>query len=174
MIAVSLGIFLADQLSKRLVMSTMSLGESRPVLGEAMRLTYIMNPHGLMGFSFGPAGRYLMLPLSLAAVAAIIYFYTRWQRQGPLSAATLGMLLAGAAGNMLDRVRLGAVVDFIDCDIPDIRIPAFDLGPVHYPGFLLDRWYTFNLADSSVLIGVIVLFILTLHGEQPRKPEGIG
>jgi signal peptidase II len=174
MAAAAIGIFLADQLSKSLVRATMALGESRQVLGEALRLTYIMNPHGLMGFSFGPAGRYLMLPLSLAAVAAIIYFYARWQRRGHLPAATLGMLLAGAAGNMLDRLRLGAVVDFIDCDIPDVRIPAFDLGPIHYPGLMLDRWYTFNLADSSVLIGVIVLFILTLHGERQGKPEGIG
>jgi lipoprotein signal peptidase len=150
----------------------MSLGESQTLLGDLVRITYIMNPQGLMGLSFGPAGRFLMLPLSLMAAAAVLYLFLRWQRAGLPASIGLGLILAGAAGNIMDRVRFGAVVDFIDCDIPDISLAPFQAWFLNFPGFQLDRWYTFNVADSAVLAGVAILLVLTLRGEKHReKPE---
>ena len=115
-----------------------------------------------------------MLPLSLLAIAAIIYFYYRWQNKSSPAAAAMGMILAGAAGNMLDRFRYGAVVDFIDCDFPDIVIPPFKLWFFNFSGYSLERWYIFNVADSAVLAGVCLLLLLTFfdreHREEPTPP----
>jgi signal peptidase II len=165
-------VFALDQTTKEAVRASLSLGESRPLLGDLVRITYIMNPQGLMGLSFGPAGHLLLLPLSLLAAAAILYLFIRWQRAGTLASVSLGLILAGAAGNILDRVRFGAVVDFIDCDIPDIAIPPFRAGFINFSGFALDRWYTFNVADSAVLLGVAVLFVLSLLREEGRGKPG--
>ena len=169
--AVALGAFVLDQSSKMVVQSSFRLGESRSVIGDLVRFTYIVNPNGLMGISFGPWARYLMLPLSLLAITAIIYYYYNWKNPGTLSTAALGLILAGAAGNFLDRFRFGTVVDFIDCDIPDIAIPPFNAAGVHFPGFFLDRWYIFNVADSAVLCGVAILLAMTAFSTE-RPPDG--
>lgn len=165
-------VFILDQGSKAAVRSSLDLGETKPVLGDLVRFTHIMNPQGLMGLSFGPAGRFLLLPLSIMAAAAILYIFLRWQKAGALASAGLGLILAGAAGNISDRIRFGAVVDFIDCDIPDISIAPFRAGFINFPGFQLDRWYTFNVADSAVLAGVAVLIVLTLAGEKRSGGAG--
>jgi len=160
--AAALTVFLLDQVSKAMVRSWLSLGESRPVWGDVIRITYVLNPQGLMGLSLGPASRFLLLPLSILAAAAILILFIRWRRAGMLAAVSLGLILAGAAGNIMDRLRWGAVVDFIDCDIPDVAIPPFGWGFLRFPGFALDRWYTFNIADSAVLAGVSLLLVLSI------------
>jgi signal peptidase II len=168
-IAVTLGVFVLDRWTKLLVESHLALGQSREVLGKALQFTHITNSNGVMGISFGPYSRYLMLPLSLLAITAIVYFYLRSQSRSLLSALAAGFILGGAAGNMLDRFRTGAVTDFIDCDIPDIIIPPFKAGVLRFSGFYLDRWYTFNIADSAVMIGVALLIFLTLKEESRIK-----
>lgn len=168
LISVAISIFFLDQATKILIQNSLALGESRQVLGDLLRFTYILNPNGLMGFSFGPLTKYLLLPLSLVALAAIIYFYYRWQNKSSLAVVALGMILGGAAGNnLLDRFRQGAVIDFIDVDFPNIAIAPFKLGAFSFSGYYLDRWYIFNIADSAVLIGVILLLFLTIH-EKPQ------
>ncbi len=168
----ALAIFLLDQSTKWAVTSSMSWGQSRTVLGDLVRFTYIMNPQGLMGLSFGPWGRFLMLPLSLAALLVILVLFLRWGQAGRLAAWGLGLILGGAAGNILDRIRYGAVVDFIDVDIPDVVIPKFRLLVINFPGFQLERWYTFNIADSAVLAGVAILLWLTLASPRHQEDEG--
>lgn len=169
------GVFLLDQATKSAVRSAMSLGESRQLWGDLVRITYIMNPQGLMGLSFGPAGHRLLLPMSVLAAGAILVLFLRWRKAGLMASAGLGMILAGAAGNILDRVRFGAVVDFIDCDIPNISLPPFRAGFLSFPGFQLDRWYTFNVADSAVLVGVGLLLVLTLSdGGRRAGPRADG
>jgi signal peptidase II len=174
LVAVALGAFALDQSTKLLVQSSMALGQSKPLLGDLVRLTYIVNPNGLMGISFGPWSRYLMLPLSLLAIAAIIYFYYHWQDPGTVSSMAMGLILAGAAGNLLDRFHYGTVIDFIDCDIPDISVPAFKFLFLRFPGYHLERWYIFNVADSAVLVGVTLLLVITMLKDRrtaaPAEP----
>lgn len=167
LIAVAISIFSLDQATKILIQNSMELGESRAVLGNFLRLTYILNPNGLMGISFGPWTRYFLLPFSIIALSSIVYFYYRWQNKNILADVSLGMVLSGAAGNLLDRFRQGSVIDFIDCDFPNINIPPFKLWFIKFGGYYLDRWYTFNVADSAVLIGVVMLLLLTIH-EKPQ------
>jgi len=164
-IAVTLGVFVLDRWTKLLVESRLAIGESHEVLGKFLQFTHITNSNGVMGISFGPFSRYLMLPLSLLAITAIVYFYLRSQSRSLLAALATGSILGGAAGNMLDRFRTGAVTDFIDCDMPDIIIHPFQAGILRFSGFYLDRWYTFNIADSAVMVGVALMIVITIKEE---------
>jgi signal peptidase II len=66
----------------------------------------------------------------------------------------MGLILGGALGNMIDRVTRGLVIDFLDFDFPNIKIRPL--------GIYMTRWPTFNLADSSVLIGIVILLIIII------------
>ena len=138
-----------DQVSKLLVLQHEVLHVPRQVLGDALRFTLTMNSRGLFGMSYGPPWMHYVLP---ALVVVIVIFLglrspDRWFGIG------LGLILGGGVGNnLLDRVRFGAVVDFIDM------------------GFGNTRWYTYNLADAFAVAGVIMLLAHEFLGWGKAKP----
>ncbi len=142
-----------DILTKRLVVATMSLHEVRRVFGDVARLTYIRNP----GAAFGlfPGSRWPLIVISILAVVVVIV--VAWRPQTRRSTLIpLGLILGGAIGNLIDRVRLGEVVDFIQIGIPP-----------HY-------WPVFNAADSAVSIGVVWLAIGLVLCDKPREqPDAV-
>lgn len=146
-----------DQLTKFLVVSSMELYESIPVLGDFLRLTYIRNAGGAFGLRWGHVIVYYV-----AAGLVIVWIVWHLWREGHtrrLSMWALTLILAGAIGNLIDRVLQGEVIDFIDSEFFDLAVPAFDIGILHHPGLELDRWPTFNVADSAVTVGVVALLI---------------
>ena len=152
-----LAIILLDQLTKYLVLTSMDLYQSIPVFGDALRLTYIRNAGGAFGLRWGHVAVYYVS-------AAIVVGWIGWHlwRDGytrRLSLWSLVLILGGAIGNLIDRLMHGEVIDFIDAEFFDLRVPAFDIGILHHPGLNLDRWPTFNVADSAVTIGVTLLVI---------------
>ena len=154
--AVAVVVVIADQLSKLWIDSTFAVasvhalpGQTQPtqVLGEFVRIAKNYNTGGIFGL-FGDSAA--ILALSSTVVMGLIAVY-QW-REGsrspwPLSLA-LGLLLGGAIGNFVDRVRLGAVVDFVDTGIGGLR------------------FYTFNVADSAISIALLLLIIMGLFGER--------
>lgn len=147
---------LLDQFTKYLVVHRMHLYQSVSVLGDAVRLSYVLNENG--AFSLMPQrlipvlstrGFFLIFSLAAAAVVFTLYLKTpygeKWNR------LALMFILGGAAGNFIDRVRLGKVIDFIDCDFPD---------------FLMERWPVFNAADSCVTIGITILVVSALFSRR--------
>ncbi len=161
-----------DQLTKFLVVSSMDLYESIPVLGDFLRFTYIRNPGGAFGLRWGHVAVYYV-------AAGIVIVWIVWQilKEGHtrrMSIWALALILSGALGNLIDRVLLGEVVDFIDCEFFDIAVPAFNIGILNHPGLEMDRWPTFNIADSAVTVGVVVLLISlirdpVLFGPKPEQ-----
>lgn len=150
-------VIVLDQLTKFLVASSMDLYESIPIFGNFLRLTYIRNPGGAFGLRWGHVAVYY-----IAAGIVIVWIMWHIWREGHtrrLSMWALTLILAGALGNLIDRVLQGEVVDFVDCEFFDLAVPAFDIGILHHPGLQLDRWPTFNVADSAVTVGVIALLI---------------
>ena len=128
-----------DQASKRMVMESMFLGESIPVLGSFFRLTYIQNPGAVFGMRLGGNVAHLIF-----AGVALIMVTVMWCRLPPnqrVASAGLALVLGGAVGNVVDRIRLGAVVDFLD----------FGFGSL--------RWWVFNVADASVTVGAGLLIL---------------
>jgi signal peptidase II len=131
-------VFLLDRLTKTWVEQSIPLHEGRDVVGEYVRIVHTQNT----GAAFGllPERTTLLSVLSVLAVLAIVYYYRQFANSSPLVTATLGMQLGGAFGNLLDRVTKGYVVDFVDVGIP---------GGV--------RFWAFNVADSSIVVGIILV-----------------
>jgi signal peptidase II len=144
----------------------MFLGESRPLLGDALRLTFVENPGMAFGIEWGNAKIILTL-LTIGIVLLIV----RMIMQTPESARTvrfsLTLLLGGAVGNLIDRMFYGVlygegplfygkVVDFLQVDIPDVSLF----------GELYTHWPVFNVADSCVSVGVVTLLIASMISDQ--------
>ena len=128
--------------------------EKIPVIGELVRFQLVYNkgaafssrPQDLMPFL--PPWLFFLL-ISIVAAFALAWFYKSIDKRDYLSRLGVVMILGGAVGNFIDRMRLQMVVDFIDCDIPDIHIMDFNM--VRFP--------TFNVADSFVTVGVALVIL---------------
>lgn len=132
-------VLLLDQVSKRMVMESMMLGDSIPVLGSFFRLTYIQNPGAVFGLRLGGNVAHLVF-----AGVALILVAVMWLRLPPherVASAGLALVLGGAIGNVIDRIRFSAVIDFLD----------FGIGSV--------RWWVFNVADAAVSVGAVLLIL---------------
>lgn len=127
-----------DQLTKIAVQQWMTLYQSYPLLGDVVQFTYIRNPGAAFGITFG--GRWLYLVLSVIACAVMIYYLVRLPAGERRGRYAMMIVLGGALGNLIDRALYGEVTDFID------------IGAGAY------RWPVFNVADSAVTIGIILLF----------------
>ena len=136
-------VLILDQFTKLVVTSSLRLGESWPA-GGFVRLTYAQNT----GSAFGlfPNQTFALIVASLLAIGFLFYFYRTQALPSPILRLAIGMQLGGAVGNLLDRVRIGAVTDFID------------VGP----------WPIFNLADSSIVVGMALLIGVLLLGGKPQ------
>jgi len=139
---------LLDQFTKGVVAARMALGSSLPVLGDAVRLTYIRNPHGAFSLQVGSNAAFLVFSL-IAILLLLLLFYFQLKGRSNWNRFALGLILGGAVGNFIDRLFWGEVRDFIDVNIPDIHIGSYHL----------DRWPVFNLADAGVTVGVIMLLL---------------
>lgn len=126
-----------DQLTKALVRGSLSVGESVPAEG-FFRLTHVTNSGAIFGLF--PNQVVVMTGASLVGIAVLLYFYHVNAGGDWRVRAALGLLLGGAVGNLLDRLLLGKVTDFLD----------------------VGAWPVFNLADSSIVTGVIMLAVAYL------------
>jgi signal peptidase II len=157
-------------LSKTAVVHYFQIGESAPVLGNFFKLTYILNPGGVFGSKLGSQNFYTIISLLALIVTSWFFFKTKgretWLRVG------LCMVLGGAVGNLIDRFRFGEVVDFLDFDFFNINLPSTKILFFNFPGFSLDRWPVFNLADSFVLVGMVfIIFHLLRSKEKSLQQE---
>jgi len=151
-------IFLVDQASKYLILRNLSLGEAWnpiPFLRPFVTLTHVTNTGAAFGM-FRDQGT-LFAIVAILVVVGIVVFYRYLPTNQVWLRVSLGLQLGGALGNLLDRVRLGSVVDFIDFKI----------------------WPVFNLADTAIVCGVAILAFYLLfteqeEGERVEGHDGIG
>lgn len=144
-------VFGLDQWTKRLVAEKMVLGESIPLIDGWLYLTSHRNAGAAFGILQGQ--RWLFVAVTVSVVGVIVYTLWRMRRERALC-WSLGLILGGAVGNLLDRIRYGEVVDFID-----VRIFGY-----HYP--------IFNVADSAVVIGGLLLAV-TLWRSGGSANDGV-
>ena len=126
---------IADQISKTVVRNTMSLYESIPVIPEFFHLTYVTNDGMAFGINF-PFGIYVFSAISIIFTGFLFWYLWSIKDDEIVVRTGVALILAGAIGNLIDRIFLGEVVDFLD----------FMIGDFH--------WYVFNLADSCVTVGL--------------------
>jgi lipoprotein signal peptidase len=142
----ALVVLAADQASKWWVLNMLDLPELRQVvLLPVLNLTMVWNRGVTFGLlnGLGAWGHVLLAAVSLAVVAALGVWLRR--AESPVVATAIGAIAGGAIGNVIDRVRFGAVVDFIHAHV---ETPWGDLS-----------WYVFNVADAAIVCGVATLII---------------
>lgn len=137
-----------DQISKAVVLGRLPLGVQIPVVDGLLALTLVLNPglaFGLLG-SVPPAWRWVVAALSLVALAVLARVALRVLPAGGWGGRlSIGLIFGGAVGNLVDRARFGAVVDFVD---------------VYWREW---HWPAFNVADSAITVGVALLALRLLN-----------
>ena len=147
----------ADQATKAVIVRLIPPGRGLAVIPGLFDLTLVTNPGGIFGILRDVDGPLRKILFSIIpALAIVLIFWYAWvlAPERRWSRAALGMILGGAAGNLLDRLRLGQVVDFLDVYI----------GRHHWPAF--------NLADSCICAGVAMLLLEGLLFERSADEEG--
>jgi len=141
-----------DQWSKWAIKTSFNLYQSKPVIQDLLHFTYVTNDGMAFGLSF-PGGRHVLLIMTILLTGFIIGFLWKEKNGHPLIKYGLALILSGAIGNLIDRLLYGKVVDFLDLMI----------GNFH--------WYIFNIADSSVTIGMILFIIHSIYIEQKKTND---
>ena len=151
-------VVITDQSTKLWAVAALSGHSSVRVLGDFLMWTLVYNSGGAMGTRVGPSVYYLVMSL---VVLPFVCYYIYKNRQVKLISIPLAFIAGGAIGNLIDRIRLGSVIDFIDVDFFDISI-----GP-----FQLDRFWTFNVADSSITCAIVFLLFLMFFQRRSLDPH---
>jgi signal peptidase II len=141
--AVGLAAALADQLTKQVVSSRLALDESVHVIGP-LSIHHVQNS----GIAFGlfASATVVVIALTAAAVVWMLWFFARSGARHPVLPVALGLVIGGSVSNLIDRVRLGHVTDFLD----------------------LRFWPAFNLADTFICVGVAILILTLVAADRPR------
>ena len=139
-------VFAADQLTKFIIKSNMRIGESWPSEG-LVRITHGTNT----GTAFGllPNQTLFLIFASLIAIGFLVYFYRAYALPKPILRFAIGLQLGGAFGNLFDRIAFGAVTDFIH----------------------VGWWPIFNIADSSICVGMATLAIVVILFDRTPKAQ---
>jgi signal peptidase II len=146
-------IVLLDQVTKQQIMQTMRLHESIPIIPNLFSLTYIRNPGAAFGLLAGSSNAFRMVFFGLTSIFALGLLSTilvRMPEQDWVGRVSVAGILGGAIGNLIDRLRFGEVIDFLDVYIENYHWPAF------------------NVADSAITVGVIFLIF---HFAFEKKPD---
>lgn len=155
LLVIAISFLILDQWTKHLVHTKFSWGESKPVIEGFFSLTYVRNTGAAFGILHN-APAYLRDPffivVPVVALFVILFFFYRLPANQLLTATALSLIFSGAVGNLIDRLRFGYVIDFLDFFTK--RCPSF----IDY--LMRDcHWPAFNVADSCIVVGVGILFV---------------
>jgi len=170
---ISLAVLILDQLSKWLVLQILEGRPPRVVIPGWFNLVFSENRGGLFGYfsELADPWRTLLLTLlPLLAIVLITIFIARGQEMDRSSLAGLGLILGGALGNLIDRLARGEVIDFLD-----VYVSSPGLADWLVARFGTSHWPTFNLADSAIVAGAVLLaFSLVRPAARPRDAAESG
>ncbi len=145
-----------DQITKSAITSRFALHEVYPVISGFFNLVYVMNPGAAFGFlaSASETFRYIFFTgITVLAAGLIIYYLVKSNPRNLLLSGSLTLIFGGAVGNLIDRLRFGAVVDFLDIYI----------GGAHWPAF--------NVADSAITMGAILMIWEMILNRKNKQVE---
>ena len=149
LLCTALVILVADQLTKALVVANLAVGEKSRLLGDVVQVWHAQNRGA--AFSLFQGGAVVFLVVSVLSIIMVAYFHRSLRDRTPWLHVVLGIILGGTLGNFTDRLRQGYVTDWLSVGIGDTR------------------WPTFNVADSSVVVGIGILVIYLLLTNPDRR-----
>ncbi|MCA1764812.1 MAG: signal peptidase II [Desulfobulbaceae bacterium] len=161
-VLIAAAVVLLDQLTKWWVLATFELYESVEVITGFFDLTFVVNTGAAFGMLAGeqnPWRQLFFVVVTLVALVVLATAFRQYRREGRVYIAAIGLVGGGALGNLIDRLRFGHVVDFLDFYIKDYHWPAF------------------NVADSAISIGVVLFLFAGLmesgkRDQPPAMPDG--
>ena len=145
-------VVILDQITKILILKNLPLYHSITIIPGLFNITHIHNPGGAFGFMAhqdSSLRNFIFIVLSSFAVCLIFYFYKNTNRTHPFLASGFALIFGGAIGNLIDRIRFGKVVDFLDVYIRNHHWPAF------------------NVADSAITVGITIFIFHLLFKKMP-------
>lgn len=151
-------VVLADQITKIWAMGALQPGQSIEVWGDFFMLTLVYNEGGALGTRLGGSTYYL---IASSLILLFVLYYIWVNARSRVIALSLAIVAAGAVGNIVDRIRLGYVVDFLDFDFFDISVG----------GFTVQRWWAFNIADAAITCAIVFLVIRMLWPLEESSTE---
>lgn len=154
MLACAAFVVVADQLTKLWVVRHFRMYESREIIPGFFHLTYLTNTGAAFGFLAGEQSTLRQLFFVVVAMVALLamgYFFRTLKDRSQLYTVAIGLISGGAVGNLIDRIRLGSVIDFLD----------FFIGRYHWPAF--------NVADSAITVGVSLFLLASLLDGKEKE-----
>ena len=148
-------IFIFDQLTKWCVFNYMNLYQSIPIIQDFFYLTYVTNDGMAFGLSL-PGGQITLTVLSVFMTLVLVYFFWLERNSHLIMKLSLSLIISGALGNLVDRILAGKVVDFLH-----IKIGSYW------------EWYIFNIADTSVSIGMALFIIHSFYFQDNTSEKAI-
>jgi signal peptidase II len=146
-------IAVVDFITKRLIENTLVRGQSVEVIGDFLRFTLGYNTGIAFGISVGGSSRILLIAVTLLTMGLIVWLFRSVDARHKLQIIAFGLIMGGAIGNLLDRMfGKQGVVDFIDV------------------GIGTNRFWTFNIADSGITVGAILLILGSLFEKHDHRP----
>jgi signal peptidase II len=153
LVAIAGAVILLDQFTKGLILHYLPVNTNKSVIDGFFNITHIHNPGGAFGLMANLSATLrsiIFLFISSLAVGLIFYFYKKTPAQYSWLAAAFALIFGGAIGNLIDRIRFGMVVDFLD----------FFVGDLHWPAF--------NIADSAISIGIGIFLYHLIFKKMPE------
>ena len=154
----ALSIVVLDQISKYIVMTRVEIHSSIPMISNFFNLVHTRNRGMAFGIFNRPGtdlGYYLLLSATFMAVILLLFWFSRLKQEEKTLVPGLSLILGGAIGNLIDRIRFREVIDFLD----------FYIGPYHWPAF--------NVADSAITVGTFWVVLCLLFLSPRESPEEV-
>jgi signal peptidase II len=142
-------VLVLDQATKALVVASLELGDRVELVGDLLILWHVRNTGA--AFSLFEGGQLFFMLVTVLALGMLVYFQRALRGRGPLLHVVLGLVLGGTLGNLIDRLRQGYVTDFVSMGIGDLR------------------WPTYNVADASLVVGIVALVGYLTFLDRPRS-----
>ena len=153
---ITLVVIIIDQVSKLLVRNLLELGEIVKITPKIIWITYVQNTGAAFSISFGTPGLNKIVFIFVSLLAIFLIFYLLSKTSSKIEKISFALILGGALGNLIDRIALGSVIDFIWCDFPDV---------------IMTRWPVFNIADSSIVIAIAIMVVYTIFHRDKAVEE---
>ena len=149
-------VLLFDQATKIYIDASMPLHDSFSVIPGFFSITHVRNPGAAFGFLAGASPLFrnvFFVGVTMAAILLILHYVRTSKAEERLLTLSLSLILSGAVGNLIDRIRFGEVIDFLDVYI----------GSHHWPAF--------NVADSAISVGAVILFVELVRQGRERNTD---
>ncbi len=153
---ITLLVILLDQISKLIIRNYLEVGKVLKITKKFFWLTHVENTGAAFSLSFGNVALNKIIFICVSIIAIVLLIYLNNKSRSKVEKFVFALILGGAVGNLIDRIILGKVTDFLWCDFPDI---------------FMERWPVFNIADSSIVVAITIMIVHSVFFTRKNVEE---